>query len=90
MATELVTFKLDADFLAEVDKTSKKAGYANRTDFIRNSLREKVDEVKLKEAYKELSKMYGKGRHLKAPTDEEMHIIGEEIAQKYMKKFNIK
>jgi len=60
MATELVTFKMDHEFLEDVDKTSKGAGFQNRTEFIRAALREKVEEVKLKKAMIELSKLRGK------------------------------
>ena len=46
MATELVTFKMEHNFLEEVDKTVKTAGFQNRTEFIRNALREKIEASK--------------------------------------------
>ena len=60
MATDLVTFKMEHNFLKYVDSTAKSAGFQNRTEFIRAALREKVDDVKLKKAMKVLSKMRGK------------------------------
>jgi metal-responsive CopG/Arc/MetJ family transcriptional regulator len=60
MATELVTFKMEHDFLEEVDKTAESAGFQNRTEFIRNALKEKVEEIKLKQAMIALSKLKGK------------------------------
>lgn len=69
MTTELVTFKMEHKFLDEVDRTSKSSGFQNRTEFIRAALREKVDEVKLKQAMVELSKLRGKAP--RKTTDEE-------------------
>ncbi len=60
MATELVTFKMEHEFLKDVDQTSKGAGFQNRTEFIRTALREKVEEVKLKKAMIELGNLRGK------------------------------
>ena len=40
---ELVTFKLEEKFLKKVDETAKKNGFSNRTDFIRDALREKME-----------------------------------------------
>ena len=84
MATELVTFKMEHDFLEDVDKTVKSAGFQNRTEFIRNALREKVEEVKLKQAMITLSKLRGK-----APgktTDEERAKIRERVFAEFEKK----
>jgi Arc/MetJ-type ribon-helix-helix transcriptional regulator len=77
MATELVTFKMEHDFLRDVDSTAKSAGFQNRTEFIRNALREKVEEVKLKQAMMTLSKLRGKAP--KQTTDEERARIREKV-----------
>ena len=84
MATELVTFKLDEKFLDEVDEIAKESGFSNRTDFIRNALREKVDEIKLKEAMVRLSKL--KGSYKRKITNEEIHKVREKILQEMIKK----
>jgi len=84
MATELVTFKMEHDFLEEVDKTAKSAGFQNRTEFIRNALREKVEEVKLKQAMMTLSKLRGKAP--RKTTDEERAKIREKVFQEFEKK----
>ena len=84
MATELVTFKMEHDFLADIDKTVKSAGFQNRTEFIRAALREKVDAVKLKEAMIALSKLRGKAP--KKTSDEERARIREKVFQEFEKK----
>lgn len=59
MATEMITVKMDEFFLGEVDPVVKNEGYQNRTEFIRNALREKIEAIKLKRAMMGLA-------HLKA------------------------
>ena len=71
MTTELVTFKMEHDFLEDVDKTAKSAGFQNRTEFIRAALRDKIEDAKLKKAMILLSKM--KGKALRKTTNEELH-----------------
>ena len=75
MTTELVTFKMKHDFLDEVDKTAKSAGFQNRTEFIRNALREKVEESRLKQAMMEIAHL--KGASKKKTSDEEYEKIRE-------------
>lgn len=88
MATELVTFKMEHDFLKEVDKTAKSAGFQNRTEFIRNALREKVEEVKMKQVMIELSKFRGKAA--KKTTDEERRKIREQVSKELIAEFDKK
>lgn len=83
MATELVTFKMEQDFLNDVDQTSQSAGFQNRTEFIRAALREKIEEVKLKQAMIALSKMRGKAP--RKTTDEEREKIRETLFDKFLK-----
>jgi len=83
MATELVTFKMEHEFLEDVDKTAKSAGFQNRTEFIRTALREKVEEVKLKQAMIELSKL--KGKAPRKTTDKERARIREKAFEEISK-----
>lgn len=59
MVTEMITVKMEDKFLREIDSVVKKEGYQNRTEFIRNALREKIEEVKLKEAMIEIAHLKG-------------------------------
>ncbi len=59
MATEMITLKLERTFLKDIDGYVKESGFQNRTEFIRNALREKLDDVKLKKAIVELSSLKG-------------------------------
>ena len=59
MATEMITVKMDEAFLDDIDAVVKKEKYQNRTEFIRNALREKINEIKVREAMVELSHLKG-------------------------------
>ncbi len=59
MATEMITVKLEDVFLGDVDTIVKNEGYQNRTEFIRNALREKIEQIKLRKAMLELSHLKG-------------------------------
>jgi len=69
MVTEMITLKLERKFLKEADQIVKENGYQNRTELIRTALREKVDEIKLKETMKQLAKF--KGSSKRKTTEEE-------------------
>lgn len=88
MKTELVTFKMEHNFLEDVDKTAKSAGFQNRTEFIRNALREKVEEVKMKQVMVELSKYRGKAP--RKTTDNERAKIREQISNEMIDYFDKK
>lgn len=59
MVTEMITVKLEDVFLGDIDAIVKNEGYQNRTEFIRNALREKIEEIKLKKAMMELAHLKG-------------------------------
>jgi len=85
MTTELVTFKMEDTLLKDVDKTSKAAGFHNRTEFIRAALRDKIEEVKLKHAMIEIGKIRGKSP--RKTTDEELEKIREKAFNELDRKF---
>ncbi|MBI4140998.1 ribbon-helix-helix protein, CopG family [Candidatus Woesearchaeota archaeon] len=59
MATDMITLKLEERFLEEIDTVVEKEGYQNRTEFIRQALREKLEEGKIKKAMLELAHLKG-------------------------------
>ncbi|VVB81569.1 Putative nickel-responsive regulator [uncultured archaeon] len=85
MTTEMITVKMDDEFLKDVDAVVKKEKYQNRTEFIRAALREKVDEIKLKKAMMEIAHL--KGASKKKTSDEELEKIRERAFEEFDKKF---
>jgi len=69
MVTEMITLKLEDKFLKDIDTIVKKEGFQNRTEFIRNALREKIDNIKLKQAMMEIAHL--KGASKRKTTEEE-------------------
>jgi len=84
MTTEMITVKLENNFLKEIDDVVYNNGYQNRTEFIRNALREKLEEVKLKEAMIELAHL--KGASKKKTSDETLEKIREKAFDMLEKK----
>ena len=73
MATEMITVKMDNKFLEDIDSIVEKEGYQNRTEFIRNALREKVEETKLREAMTHMAHLKGSAK--KKTTEKEYEEI---------------
>ena len=62
MTTAMISLKLEDTFLKSIDEVVKIHSYHNRTEFIRNALREKIEEIKLNEAMIKLSFLKGKAK----------------------------
>ena len=71
MTTEMITLKLEDTFLKEIDCVVAKEGYQNRTEFIRNALREKLEEVKMKAAVLGIAKLKGAAKKKTTPGEYE-------------------
>lgn len=62
MVTELVTFKIEKEFLKEIDEVVKKNNFSNRTDLIRDALRDKLEKIRYDYAVLVLSKLKGSSK----------------------------
>jgi Arc/MetJ-type ribon-helix-helix transcriptional regulator len=71
MATQMITLKLNDKFLKDIDKIVKKENYQNRTEFIRNALRKKVEEAEIEEFRRELKKLQGAAKKKTTPEEYE-------------------
>ena len=84
MTTEMITLKLDDMFLKEIDSIVEKQGYHNRTEFIRNALREKVEDTKMKDAMVQIAHL--KGASKKKTSDADLEKIREKVFNELDKK----
>lgn len=84
---KLVNLKLGEDLLTQIDDIVSQFGFANRTEFMRNALREKVEEYRMKQAILRLRKSYGIFKH-KQTTEEEYEKMREEGLKRFLKRFN--
>ncbi len=62
MTTEMITLKLEREFLKKVD-TIVDENYQNRTEFIRDALREKIEEINMKKAMIDFLKLKGTSKN---------------------------
>ncbi len=85
MVTNLITLKLERNFLKEIDSIVKNQNYQNRTEFIRNALRDKVEKARTKEIMKELITL--KGLSSKKTTDEDLRRLRKKAFEELEKEF---
>lgn len=85
MATELVTFKMEQKLLKKVDESAQTGNFQNRTEFIRAALREKIEDIKLKQAMMQIAHL--KGASKKKTSDEELEKIRKKVFEEFEKKF---
>ena len=84
MTTEMITFKLEDTFLKDVDEVVKSQRFQSRTEFIRNALREKVEEAKMKEAMMQIAKL--KGASSKKTSDVDLEKIRDKVFDEFERK----
>ena len=84
MVTQMITLKLEHNFLNELDELVKNSGYQNRTEFIRNAVREKIEEEKMKKFMMDLSKQKGSAK--RKINEEELEKVREEAFEELYSK----
>ena len=85
---ETVTFKLQEDVLKKIDSVLKPLHFSNRTEFIRESVREKLNAIEKDIVLQHLVAF--KGAAKKKISDKDLHKIRDKVASEYAKKFGIK
>ena len=88
MATDLVTFKMERNFLEKVDKTLKYFNYSSRTDFIRDAMRSKLAELDKAASIKKLEGFLGFSN--KKTTDKENRKTREKVIKEHASNIGIK
>jgi len=84
LTMESITIKVDEDMAREIDKAMKPL-YSTKTEFIREAIRKKVEEVKLRQAMQEIAHLRGASK--KKTTDEEYERIREKAFKELSKEF---
>ena len=67
---ETVTVKFQKDVLKKIDKTMKEHSYSTRTDFIREAIRDKLDDLDRDELIKEFLKFKASDKRLREIREE--------------------
>lgn len=66
----------------------RKHRYTTKTEFIREAIRDKIDDLETKAALKRLEKVYGASK--RKTTDEDLHKAREEVVKEMAEEFGIK
>ena len=82
---ESVSLKLESGFMKDIEKIMKKNRYSTKTEFIREAIREKIDELEKKEALRNIDKLFGSSK--RKTTDKQLHEAREALVEIYEKKF---
>ena len=88
MATQMINVRLGEKLITEVDRLVKVSTYNSRTEFIREAVRERLDEMKKQAAIASLKSKLGQGKG-KEISDEAYEMIREKVGKKFLKKFGI-
>lgn len=87
---QVISLKLGSNLLQDIDSSLKKNGYSTRTEFIREAIRERLNDLEREKALKNLKKYFGAGASKKQTTEEELDRIRDKVFRKHAKKFGIK
>jgi len=79
---EIISLKLDEAMLHNIDNTIREHNFSTRTEFIRDAVREKLEELQKEELMKQFLALKGKG---KAHTDKEFEKIKEKAFDELLK-----
>ena len=85
---ETICFKLQKDILKEIDSLVRPLRFNNRTEFIRDAIREKLYKIETEILMKKLEKYKGAAKvHV---SDKRLHEIREEVFKELAEKRGIK
>jgi metal-responsive CopG/Arc/MetJ family transcriptional regulator len=79
---KLINLNLRDDVVAEMDAVVKDFGFSNRTEFIRATIRDRIEEYRIKRGIQVLEKMRGMFKD-NPTTEEEYERIREEAYKEY-------
>jgi Arc/MetJ-type ribon-helix-helix transcriptional regulator len=85
---ELITFKLDEQFLKKVDTVVKEGGYSSRTDLLRDALRDKLATFEKERRLKRMDALLGSKKT--KTSDEELHRIRERVFEDLEREYGLK
>ena len=80
---EAISLKLDENMLHNIDSSLRNNNYSTRTEFIRDAIREKLEQLRREQLAQEFMKF--KGKATKKTTYEENERTAEEALKKLVK-----
>ena len=86
---ESLLLKLDEGMLERIDSLVSSNNYGTRTEFIRASIRAKMEELEREEEIRKIMALKGILKGKKHITDKELRKIRLETDKEYMKKYGL-
>jgi Arc/MetJ-type ribon-helix-helix transcriptional regulator len=88
---ETISIRFDEDFVHDMEKVMKGHRYSTKTEFIREAVRDKIEDLEKAEAMKRALKLYGAGRKKgRNITDADIHKAREAAAKDIAKELGVK
>ena len=85
---ENVSIKLDEEFLKNMESFMRKHNYMTKTEFIRQAIRDKIQELEKEEALKAIDKIAGSSK--RKTTDKQLHAIREKAFEELERRIKAK
>jgi metal-responsive CopG/Arc/MetJ family transcriptional regulator len=88
---KLVNLRLNDSLLKKIDGIVKQSIYSNRTEFIKHSLIDSVEDFETKEAIKRIEAGVGSAKRagFKTPTKADERRVREEVGKELLKKYGL-
>lgn len=83
---ENISLKLESEFLKEIEKIMLKNRYMTKTEFIREAIRDKINELEKRESLIKLRKIYGASK--RKTSDKELHKAREKAFKELEEELN--
>ena len=86
LTMESITIKVEDNLAKEINRAMKN-GYTTKTEFIREAVRDKLNEIKKEDVLEELKEYFGKAKV--GTTYEKEREIRDKVGREFAKKFGI-
>ena len=85
---ETISFKLQENVLRKIDHILKPLHFNNRTEFIREAVREKLNKIETEHFMRKLEPFKGSSKI--SLSDKQLEKIREDVSQNYAKELGVK
>ena len=83
---ETVSIKLESTIVKSIERLMKECHYVTKTEFIRDAIRDKLEQLENKRAYARVEAMYGASK--RKTTDADLKRARERAAQELIKELD--
>jgi len=85
---QIINFKLQENIIRQIDSSLKEFNFNNRTEFLRDAIRDKLEELDTKKRLRMAEKVWGSAP--RKVSDKELRKARDRIGKEYFKRFGLK